>query len=60
MDSATLIFHAVETRTREKVARVNSGDFRGTHFSRSTKVMFSAISATRFAILDAMMVYGDI
>jgi hypothetical protein len=31
-----------------------------TYFSRSTKVMFSAISATRFAILEAMMVYGDI
>jgi hypothetical protein len=27
-----------------------------TYFSRSTKVMFSAISATRFAILEAMMV----
>lgn len=29
------------------------------YFSRSTKVMFSAISATRFAILDAMISYGD-
>jgi len=31
----------------------------GLYFSRSTKVMFSAISATRFAILDAMISYGD-
>jgi hypothetical protein len=30
-----------------------------TYLSRSTNVMFSAISATRFAILDAIMVYGD-
>ena len=29
------------------------------YFSRSTKVMFSAISATRFAIREAMMVYGE-
>lgn len=29
------------------------------YFSRSTKVMFSAISATRFAIREAMIVYGD-
>lgn len=30
-----------------------------TYRSRSTNVIFSAISATRFAILDAMMPYGD-
>ena len=29
------------------------------YFSRSTNVMFSAISATRFAMRDAMSVYGD-
>ena len=29
------------------------------YFSRSTNVMFSAISATRFAMRDAMIVYGD-
>lgn len=29
------------------------------YFSRSTKVMFSAISATRFAMRDAMIVYGE-
>jgi hypothetical protein len=31
-----------------------------TYFSRSTKVMFSAISATRFAMRDAMIVYGEV
>lgn len=30
-----------------------------TYLSRSTNVMFSAISATRFAIREAMIVYGD-
>lgn len=30
-----------------------------TYFSRSTKVMFSAISATRLAIREAMISYGD-
>lgn len=31
-----------------------------TYCCRSTNVIFSAISATRFAIRDAMIVYGDI
>jgi hypothetical protein len=30
-----------------------------TYFSRSTNVMFSAISATRLAMREAMMPYGD-